>query len=616
MHFRLLVSTLLLATLFIAPVEAQLIHSQRGIPINRPNMPKKTTPEIDKKALRLLDQVIVEADMLKLAENRLRVQATAASLLWTRDEARARVLFKTATNGLVELINALDEHDPQFLNLLQASTQLRQEMMQLMAQRDGELALEFLRATHLPARPQEGRRYSSLDEEQQLELGLASQIAAQNPKLALQIAEAGLSKGVSYQTTNIIYQLQNKDPEAAASFMDKVLKKIESENLLNEQEASGVAMSLLNMLAQTQNNRAPRKGGDGQTSGNSSTQNNLAAYRELLDTILNAALNAPIRPNGSGSNEERNAAQNLLMGLQQILPEIEKNAPARFNEVQRKIADFKKTLDPQSRRWSDFQQMIQQESVDAALVSIEKAPPEIRSNLYQQIAWKAFSQGDQERARQIVNDHVENAAQRQQLIDNMDQQSASQAAGEGKIEEAHQFLSRLHTKEERVSLLVQLASAAAQKKDQKLQRRLLDEALAIIGGKAETYNQMQAQLNVANSFAELDATQSLQILDGLVNQFNDLMSAAEVLNGFEQQYFRDGELVWQSSQLSGMISQHINSLALISRKDLAQTIAIAGKFQRPEARIMARLQIAQYILAQEVQMEDDSTIEEGVGSNQ
>ena len=56
--------------------------------------------ELEKKAYRLLDQVIDEAQSLKLTENRVRVQINAADLLWDRNQAPARSLFSLAAEGV------------------------------------------------------------------------------------------------------------------------------------------------------------------------------------------------------------------------------------------------------------------------------------------------------------------------------------------------------------------------------------------------------------------------------------------------------------------------------------------------------------------------------------
>ena len=63
----------------------------------------KEKAEREKNAYRLLDQVIDEAQSLHLTENRVRVQITAADLLWDNNQGRARSLFAMAAEGVNEL---------------------------------------------------------------------------------------------------------------------------------------------------------------------------------------------------------------------------------------------------------------------------------------------------------------------------------------------------------------------------------------------------------------------------------------------------------------------------------------------------------------------------------
>src|SRR5215510_6272643 len=64
---------------------------------------EKQKVEREKNAYRLLDQVIDEAQSLRLVENRVRIQINAADLLWDQNQGRARSLFATAAEGVAEV---------------------------------------------------------------------------------------------------------------------------------------------------------------------------------------------------------------------------------------------------------------------------------------------------------------------------------------------------------------------------------------------------------------------------------------------------------------------------------------------------------------------------------
>src|ERR1700752_4638526 len=67
----------------------------------------------EKKALSLLDEVIGEAGSLKSLENRMRIQAIAADLLWSRNEKRARALMSEAISSFTEFAGSLGAQCPE-----------------------------------------------------------------------------------------------------------------------------------------------------------------------------------------------------------------------------------------------------------------------------------------------------------------------------------------------------------------------------------------------------------------------------------------------------------------------------------------------------------------------
>ena len=76
---------------------------------------EKARQETEKKALELLEQILTEAQSLKLPENRLRVKAMSAGMLWEKDQPRARTYFQEAENNLKQIIQSLgQEQDNRF----------------------------------------------------------------------------------------------------------------------------------------------------------------------------------------------------------------------------------------------------------------------------------------------------------------------------------------------------------------------------------------------------------------------------------------------------------------------------------------------------------------------
>src|ERR1700752_3177836 len=84
---------------------AWVVTAQEQKPTQQPSTEEldKQKAEREKNAYRLLDQVIDEAQSLRLVENRVRIQINAADVLWDQNQGRARGLFSTAAEGVAEL---------------------------------------------------------------------------------------------------------------------------------------------------------------------------------------------------------------------------------------------------------------------------------------------------------------------------------------------------------------------------------------------------------------------------------------------------------------------------------------------------------------------------------
>jgi hypothetical protein len=224
------------------------------------------------------------------------------------------------------------------------------------------------------------------------------------------------------------------------------------------------------------------------------------------------------------------------------------------------------------------------------------APPEVANNLIQQAVWKAFNQGDENNARAMV-EKIADPGQRRQMAMNLDRQSVYRASEQQKLAEAHALLSRLPSMEERVSMLCQLAASTAAKGDKATAIELLGEAQGLVGDRALSYPQLEAHIQIANAFEELDMSKSAAIAEGVIDKLNELSTAALVLNGFDTQYFRGGEFVINGGNpLNNVAQESAQKLGSLSRKDYDRARLGAERFQRPEMRVMGLLQIAQSLL--------------------
>ena len=600
---------------------------------------EKQKAEREKNAYRLLEQVIDEAQSLRLTENRVRVQINGADMLWSQNQGRARSLFQMAAEGVAELgraqVAAVERRgarpEPQNFR----SFQLRQELVLAAARHDAALAYQLLAATKPTtstpsvasvADPRGPR--AQLTSEENLEQALLARIASLDPKLAAQTAEQMMDKGqFPRSVSEVLSQLYRQDAAAAQKLAEKTVKRLQSANLLTNNEAGALVQTLL-----AHGPRPPASNTDDaskQRTPNLGRSPSLeqALYLDLLTSAVDAALKAQVpaqnNQRGRPANQrgvvttiqggarqapqppteaqmEQNNARRLLAGLMMSLPLIDQHLPAKAPALRQKMTEMGMLNNPTQNFAQTMNSIQGNPTADALVQAAATAPQQMQSRLYQQAAFKALEEGDTERARQIANDHLQNNA-RDVVMQRIDFREMTKKGEGARFDEIRQSVARLQTDNEKIDLLVQLARDA-QSDNPKLAIQLLDEARQLTNRRATRYDHFEQQLKVANAFAAVDTARSFEVLEPGINQLNELIAAAAVLSGFEVSMFRDGEMSLQGGNgLTNMVNRYGQALALLARTDFERSETLASRFQFTESRIMARLAIVQGLLGVSMQ---------------
>src|SRR6185503_1975892 len=355
-----------------------------------------------------------------------------------------------------------------------------------------------------------------------------------------------------------------------------------------------------------------------------------AAYKELLNTVIDAALRATRQPpnsqGGQGGGRGRGmfgAAQNstqapltdgqieqqnarrLLGGLQALLPQIDQYLPSRGTAVRNKMTEIG-MVNNQRMAFNQMNNLMQQGTAESLLAAAPAAPPAMQSRLYQQAAQKALDEGNVDQARQIATDHLD-ANTRDRMLQRVDFQLIAKKADSENMDQLRQSLASLHSDDERIDLLLQLAAqaqktdgqpdSASQAEDSKLALKLLSEAQRLANRRATNYSHFDQQLRIADAFASVEPSRSFEVLDPGIAQLNELLSAAALLSGFEVNIFKDGELqLAGGSGLSEMVSRYGQELAMLAKLDFARAESSANKFQLAEPRLMSQLAIVRNVL--------------------
>ncbi|HEX8336762.1 MAG TPA: hypothetical protein VF621_08525, partial [Pyrinomonadaceae bacterium] len=537
---------------------------------------------------------------MKLTENRVRALAWGAKMLWPRNAKAARAAFKAAADGVAELNAAVDPEDPQFYGAGHSVLNLRAELVQAAAQFDANLALDFLRATR-PAYAETlaAAGFGQPSQEQSLEMSIAGHLAAQEPQRAFEIAEESLSKAVTLSLLGVVQNLRTKEPALASKLAGAIVRRLRPEDLRAQNEAAAVAQQLLALTRPAGSPPAnPAANSEGLlvlvAAGSAAPA---AGGPALLDEQTRRDLGEKVLAAVSAGAPNQGGAYSLFYAFQELLPELEKTAPARAAALRRKAEELERGFNPRARQMRDYRELVTTGTVEAVLEAARKAPAEARDQLYAQAAWKVFNEGgDAERARQIL-ENISNPQQRAQARRDIEQRTHWRAVQEGDYKEARQAVARLKTPEERAQGLLQLAARAASAGEKETARQLLDEARALVESQMRGHQQFVSRLQTANAYAQFDADVSFEVVEAAVGRLDGLLDAAEALDGFGQEAFREGELKWEGGYIwNNMIGQCAQALALLAREDFDRAAAAAKRLRRPEARATAQLTLAQHLL--------------------
>jgi hypothetical protein len=558
---------------------------------------QKLDKEVEKKALAMLDELIEEASTFRLPENRVRIMAMAADILWQYDEKRARTLFAEAMNLLAQTIRQ-PEDTPEALpeNYKWQLFQLRQETAQMIASRDAQLASEFLAATR-PVDNKSGA-YNPVNEAQ-LELMLAQQIARQDPKKALQAAKEKLATAKNPGVVSgLLSELRQKDPAAAQELADAIVARLRADSQLGPESAIS-AIGLLS-YAPHPNNNAESQGQYRAVADQTKYLIAPAVARELIEKVAAAALAALATARKQNDSEPRNNAINLLQQIKSMMPYIEKYAPASVAALKRGFTESEQLMDPGQRRWNDLNALAEKGSSELLLEAAAKASPEMKVNYYQRAVQIAREKEGAERARQLVSEHFPEGQQRQQALREIEQQTMWQSINTGKFDEARRSMATLRNVQERVNMLMQMAAVASNAGRKEESAQFLNEAWGLVEGPAESNQQLNAQLQLAGAFIASNPSRSFDIIEATLDRFNELFAASAFLESFDQQgSFRDKEMVLNNGgggRASQYIWQYVQHLGELSRTDLERVQALIGRFARVEVRANIRLGVLHRLL--------------------
>ena len=546
---------------------------------------------LKEKGIALLNNLAELLPDVRMVQTRVHNQTQAAQLAWPVNEKLARRLLTDAMSAVRDYMAKQENADQDFYQGYNTALQMRQEVIQALSGRDPDLALSFLRSTRDPSDPSDRQP----DQEIRLEVTLAGQIAAKDPRRAFQIAEDSLTRGYSSSLSNVISGLRVSDPVLATRLAKETAAKLQSEKLLAAPEAANLTINLLRLA----HSPAPRPVKPDAVASPDMALLSETEYRDLFLKALSDSL--AFSPElGSPYSTEMNAARYILSSFKNMSTEMKNLAPAGIAAIDEKTTALDSAFNPQERARQNIQSMLYRDPVDQVMEAIKQAPSDMRDSFYQQLAGRAAGAGDIARGRQIATDFVVNPRQRQDALNNVERQAIQYAINKGRVDEAIAGIRNLSSPRDRANMIGQIANrigGQGLKKDAALS--LLEQTRRLLGTsqRAENQEQMNALLQIAIAFSQLDSGRAFEIIEPILDQFSDMSQAAIVLSGFGQQYFQDGELLMQNGNPVGNTANQLTqALGKLAVADFDRSKADADKLNFPGVRAGAYIAIAQQVI--------------------
>ena len=546
--------------------------------------------ELEKKTLALLNEIASAAYGLKLPENRIFILTNAADLLWASDEKRARNLYWDALNSITSLNMAVPKNSDtvspaERQKIGQAYylvLRLRQKLLRQVARRDSQLALEMMRASRQVPPRQPGSAESSFGDDRRLEQQLASEIAAHDPAQALQLARQGLAKGLTFEVLNLLHQLIQSDSEKASQLGGDIITKLQTTNVATDQRASLITVQLLEY------SRVPE------------TSNQPSAWRakplvltddqrrQLVEIMVNAAL--------SGS-----ANSNLLAEIPEMMPEIEQFFPERRAALERKLAAFNQTLSQKQRNENSYNSLIRHGMYEELVRSAASAPDEeTRMMLYRQAGLSALARGKTDSFRDLVSSEVSDSDERRKILDYLDTEEISTAAGRKQLDRLRNLLPRIERKEERARAMAELALLLKEKGEDAEAATMLDEAVILIKTDLKDEGQTNALLTLLCAYALVEPPKAFALAERTVDRANSQITLLMLLDRVVKSgAVKKNEIILDQAgimPLDYLVFRYGKGVAALAKADFNRTRGLADRFDRNELRLMAQLLIVRGLL--------------------
>ncbi|MFY9607818.1 MAG: hypothetical protein WAU45_04290 [Blastocatellia bacterium] len=586
--------TLLLIMVFGWTVTAPAVH--RSNPGENQAEPSAETvaTQNQKRMFLLLDHLLETSRGFSDPHLQLEIQTRIADLLWSRDERRARQLFYEAFQRVNEMKLAHLEEDDSMRPLVAGiKSQLRTEILRMISRRDQALAEKLASAVkQTPAgKPEQpgctGCRNQNESETQLLKLAMTT--VGSEPARAMQLAKAGLDKGINPMIASVLRVMRDKDPALGDELFVYALSVARRDSIY----LSDSFRSLFSYALPELGSSLIMHGGSHPLATTPANPATVSAFLDFVhDAIEREASALQVGGANADPQHQRRIAFDYFVG-EQTLPYFDLHKPEKTATVRARLNDILGMVPPEAARQylADFKN---ERSPGASLNEAKTETNAARQqSLYQQAINQALNSRDYDQALALLPKLDEEVA-RSYFKSRIRHQRAVAAMNDLNV--AYEYANEVPNMSMRALLLGQIALQLFYAKDTQRAARILAEAEDLFQITENGADKARGMVELVYAAAQID----------LGRGFEDMRLAVEAINsaGFTPHWISFRPLPGEKRKTFILTDVGASALRFdmgferLARSDSGRALQLAQMIALKEVSVLAQLAVCRIAIDQ------------------
>ncbi|HQZ98123.1 MAG TPA: hypothetical protein PLP21_17510, partial [Pyrinomonadaceae bacterium] len=482
-------------------------------------------------------------------------------------------------------------------DLFEVRSDIRAEILPLVAAHDAELALELLVQTR-PAKLAEAMARAAMPnkptndllnldrvrvgQELALEQQFALLAADENPDKAIKLIKDSLSKGISASVLPLLQKLNKKDEKKATELAGEVIKKLVDADMTKGFEDLQVAMSFLQFASK------PPPAANAKEKQFAFTD---AQIKDLANKLADAFLNGP---------------KTLIMNslLTSALSMLEKFVPGKIALLKQRKTENEANMPQEFKQSMELQKLFDPSaSPEDILAQLPKLSSDFEKSMaYQSLSGKIGEIEDETRAKKLI-DQIPDEKTKANLLEQFESTRIARTAAAGKLDDARKLIGNLSNKKTQIERLVALAMDFHRKggeKDIENAKALMKDARALAPEYAETIEDMNDVMEVVKGYAVIEPDSAFRMFEPIIDRLNEHVQASATLARFNPKStnFAKGELVLSVNgrRTDTPLFQYIPHMQMLGKADLDRMNVASNRFARSDAKAIVKLYVLQGFL--------------------